>query len=86
MSDALEPHDPAQALIDAGHRWRPIPEHDPLPLHLRRALVSSEDSRFGWNSGLDLFGTLRSLVRASGGGSGSSAWPGPFVRPSGPTG
>lgn len=39
VSDAIEPHDPAQALIDAGHRWRPIPEHDPLPLHLRIALL-----------------------------------------------
>ena len=48
----------------------PLPSLSDYPLHLRRALVSSEDSRFGWNSGLDLFGTLRSLVRASGGGSG----------------
>ena len=40
------------------------------PLHLRQALVDSEEARFGWNSGLDLFGTLRSFIRKSGGGSG----------------
>lgn len=40
------------------------------PLVLRQALIASEDSHFGWNSGLDLGGTLRSLVRRSGGGSG----------------
>ena len=47
-----------------------LPNLNDYPLHLRKALLSSEDSRFGWNSGLDLFGTLRSLLRKSGGGSG----------------
>lgn len=42
------------------------------PLVLRQALLASEDARFGWNSGLDIGGTLRSLVRRSGGGSGLS--------------
>ncbi|MEA5415433.1 transglycosylase domain-containing protein, partial [Synechococcus sp. BA-132 BA5] len=37
---------------------------------LRQALIASEDSRFGWNSGIDLFGTLRSLALGTGGGSG----------------
>lgn len=46
-------------------------EHlDDYPLHLRQALMASEDVRFGWNSGLDIGGTLRSLVNRSGGGSG----------------
>ena len=40
------------------------------PLVLRQALIASEDAHFGWNSGLDIGGTLRSLVRRSGGGSG----------------
>jgi peptidoglycan glycosyltransferase len=40
------------------------------PLVLRQALLASEDSRFGWNSGLDIGGTVRSLVRRTGGGSG----------------
>lgn len=39
MSDDIEPHDPAQALIDAGHRWRPIPAPEPMPLALRIALL-----------------------------------------------
>ncbi len=47
-----------------------LPRLDAYPLVLRQALVASEEARFGWNSGLDLFGTLRSLVRRSGGGSG----------------
>jgi penicillin-binding protein 1A len=47
-----------------------LPSLHDYPLQLRQALLASEDSRFGWNSGLDLFGTLRSLVRRSGGGSG----------------
>ena len=47
-----------------------LPSLQDYPLPLRQALLASEDSRFGWNSGLDLFGTLRSLVRHSGGGSG----------------
>ena len=42
------------------------------PLVLRQALLASEDAHFGWNSGLDIGGTLRSLVRRSGGGSGLS--------------
>jgi peptidoglycan glycosyltransferase len=40
------------------------------PLVLRQALLASEDSRFGWNSGLDIGGTVRSLVQRTGGGSG----------------
>ena len=40
------------------------------PNHLRLALLASEDARFGWNSGLDLFGTLRAWLQGSGGGSG----------------
>ncbi len=47
-----------------------LPTLDDYPLHLRQALIASEDARFGWNSGLDVGGTLRSLVRSSGGGSG----------------
>jgi len=47
-----------------------LPKLDDYPLHLRQALLASEDARFGWNSGLDLAGTLRSLLRRSGGGSG----------------
>ncbi len=40
------------------------------PLVLRQALLASEDAHFGWNSGLDIGGTLRSLIRRTGGGSG----------------
>ncbi len=40
------------------------------PLVLRQALLASEDAHFGWNSGLDIGGTLRSLLRRTGGGSG----------------
>ena len=40
------------------------------PLVLRQALLASEDAHFGWNSGLDIGGTVRSLIRRSGGGSG----------------
>ena len=47
-----------------------LPTLADYPLHLRQALIASEDSRFGWNSGIDLFGTLRSLVQGTGGGSG----------------
>lgn len=47
-----------------------LPRLEDYPLHLRQALLASEDARFGWNSGLDIGGTLRSLVRSSGGGSG----------------
>jgi penicillin-binding protein 1A len=47
-----------------------LPSLQDYPLHLRQALVASEESRFGWNSGLDLFGTLRSVLLGSGGGSG----------------
>ena len=47
-----------------------LPSLDAYPLALRQALIASEEARFGWNSGLDLFGTLRSLVQRSGGGSG----------------
>ena len=47
-----------------------LPQLDDYPLHLRQALLASEDARFGWNSGLDIGGTLRSLVKRSGGGSG----------------
>lgn len=47
-----------------------LPSLADYPRELRLALLASEDGRFGWNSGLDLFGTLRSLVRRSGGGSG----------------
>ncbi len=47
-----------------------LPKLDDYPLYLRQALLASEDARFGWNSGLDFAGTLRSLLRSSGGGSG----------------
>ncbi|MEB3199083.1 MAG: transglycosylase domain-containing protein [Synechococcaceae cyanobacterium] len=47
-----------------------MPGLEDYPLVLRQALIASEDSRYGWNSGLDLGGTLRSLVKKSGGGSG----------------
>lgn len=47
-----------------------LPHLHDYPLHLRQALLASEDARFGWNSGLDLAGTLRSLLLRSGGGSG----------------
>jgi peptidoglycan glycosyltransferase len=49
-----------------------LPSLEDYPLVLRQALIASEDSHFGWNSGLDIGGTLRSLVRRSGGGSGLS--------------
>ena len=47
-----------------------LPSLQAYPLHLRQALLASEEARFGWNSGIDLFGTLRSALRRSGGGSG----------------
>jgi penicillin-binding protein 1A len=47
-----------------------LPTLADYPLHLRQALVASEESRFGWNSGIDLFGTLRSALLGTGGGSG----------------
>ncbi len=47
-----------------------LPGLEDYPLVLRQALIASEDSHFGWNSGLDIGGTLRSLVKRSGGGSG----------------
>ena len=47
-----------------------LPSLQAYPAHLRQALVASEDARFGWNSGIDLFGTLRSALLRSGGGSG----------------
>ena len=47
-----------------------LPALQSYPLHLRQALMASEEARFGWNSGLDLFGTVRSALRRSGGGSG----------------
>jgi len=47
-----------------------LPTLEDYPLVLRQALLASEDAHFGWNSGLDIGGTLRSLVRRSGGGSG----------------
>ncbi len=47
-----------------------LPSLADYPLHLRQALIASEDSRFGWNSGIDLFGTARSLLLGTGGGSG----------------
>ncbi|MFM7362544.1 MAG: transglycosylase domain-containing protein, partial [Cyanobium sp.] len=49
-----------------------LPSLDDYPLHLRQALLASEDARFGWNSGLDFGGMARSLLRGSGGGSGIS--------------
>ena len=47
-----------------------LPSLGAYPLHLRQALLASEEARFGWNSGIDLFGTLRSALLGSGGGSG----------------
>ena len=47
-----------------------LPSLADYPLHLRQALLASEEARFGWNSGIDLFGTLRSALRRTGGGSG----------------
>ena len=47
-----------------------LPSLQAYPLHLRQALLASEEARFGWNSGIDFFGTLRSALRRSGGGSG----------------
>jgi peptidoglycan glycosyltransferase len=47
-----------------------LPSLASYPLHLRQALMASEEARFGWNSGLDLFGTVRSALMRSGGGSG----------------
>ena len=47
-----------------------LPSLDAYPLQLRQALMASEESRFGWNSGIDLFGTLRSALLGTGGGSG----------------
>ena len=47
-----------------------LPALQSYPLHLRRALMASEEARFGWNSGIDLFGTLRSALLRTGGGSG----------------
>ncbi|MBM5825243.1 MAG: FHA domain-containing protein [Cyanobacteria bacterium M_surface_10_m2_119] len=47
-----------------------LPSLADYPLHLRQALIASEEARFGWNSGIDLFGTLRSALLGSGGGSG----------------
>ncbi|MEB3263703.1 MAG: transglycosylase domain-containing protein [Synechococcus sp.] len=47
-----------------------LPSLEAYPLHLRQALLASEEARFGWNSGVDLFGTLRSALLGSGGGSG----------------
>ena len=47
-----------------------LPSLQSYPLHLRQALLASEEARFGWNSGIDLFGTLRSALLGSGGGSG----------------
>jgi penicillin-binding protein 1A len=47
-----------------------LPALADYPLHLRQALLASEEARFGWNSGIDLFGTVRSALLGSGGGSG----------------
>ncbi|MFM7312455.1 MAG: transglycosylase domain-containing protein, partial [Cyanobium sp.] len=47
-----------------------LPTLEDYPLVLRQALIASEDSHFGWNSGLDIGGTLKALVKRSGGGSG----------------
>jgi peptidoglycan glycosyltransferase len=47
-----------------------LPSLRAYPLHLRQALMASEEARFGWNSGIDLFGTLRSALLGTGGGSG----------------
>jgi len=49
-----------------------LPSLQDYPLHLREALLASEEARFGWNSGVDLFGTLRSVLLGTGGGSGLS--------------
>ena len=47
-----------------------LPSLQSYPLHLRQALLASEEARFGWNSGIDPFGTLRSALFGTGGGSG----------------
>ena len=47
-----------------------LPSLQSYPLHLRQALMASEEARFGWNSGIDLFGTVRSALFGTGGGSG----------------
>jgi peptidoglycan glycosyltransferase len=47
-----------------------LPSLKAYPIHLRQALLASEEARFGWNTGIDLFGTARSALRRSGGGSG----------------
>lgn len=47
-----------------------LPSLRDYPIHLRQALLASEDERFGWNSGLDVFGTLRAALHSGGGGSG----------------
>lgn len=47
-----------------------LPSLADYPLHLRQALLASEEARFGWNSGIDLFGTVRSALLGTGGGSG----------------
>jgi peptidoglycan glycosyltransferase len=47
-----------------------LPSLQSYPLPLRQALMASEEARFGWNSGIDLFGTLRSALLGTGGGSG----------------
>lgn len=57
--------------IDAQHgSATALPSLADYPLHLRQALMASEEARFGWNSGIDLFGTLRSALLGRGGGSG----------------
>ena len=38
MTEDIETPDPAQALVDADHRWRPIPDADPMPVRLRIGL------------------------------------------------
>ena len=47
-----------------------LPSLQAYPIHLRQALLASEEARFGWNTGIDLFGTARSALWRSGGGSG----------------
>jgi len=47
-----------------------LPSLQAYSIHLRQALLASEEARFGWDSGIDLFGTVRSALRRSGGGSG----------------
>ncbi|MDA7435784.1 transglycosylase domain-containing protein [Synechococcus sp. AH-601-C19] len=47
-----------------------LPSLRSYPLHLRQALIASEEARFGWNSGIDFFGTFRSALLGTGGGSG----------------